>query len=160
MSRGGSAPRWVALAWARATAVVVGQIAVLLVFLWSVAHTGNGALPEYLAWLPLLAFTGLLLMAARRHYRRSEGENPAWAGYVLVAAAPFTAFGGECAVETTFPTGARLVRSGVRLGVELGGGDCHTYLNGALLVLGYAMLGIGLLVSDGGVGRLGGRLVN
>jgi hypothetical protein len=160
MSRRGWSPvRRAALAWLRATAVVLGQVTVLVLSLWLVATARTTAVPEFVAWLPLLAFTVGLLAAARNQYRRSSGGNPAWAGYLLVAAAPFTAFGGGCAVEATFPTGARLIRSGVLLGIELGGG-CHTYLNGALLVLGYALLAVGLLAGEWNLSQVGRMLAD
>ncbi|MEF8800717.1 MAG: hypothetical protein V5A38_07460 [Halolamina sp.] len=152
--------RRVVLAWTRATAVVAGQLGVLVASLWLFAHTQRSELPLFVAWLPLLAFAGLLLVAARTKYRRAGRENPAWVGYLLVAAAPFTAFGGGCAVDGALPLGARLLRSGVRIGVELGDGACHTYLNGALLVLGYAMLGVGLHLDDRGLGWFAERLVD
>lgn len=155
-----SSVRRVVVAWARATAVVAAQIAVLAAFLWLVARTTAGTLPNVVAWLPLVGFAGLLLVAARGQYRRSGGENPAWVGYLLVAAAPFTAFGGGCTVEGQLPPGVRLLRSGVRVGVEFGDGACHTYLNGALLVLGYLFLAVGLLLDEKGLGRFSYRLAD
>lgn len=155
-----SSVRRVLVAWARATAVVAGQITVLAAFLWLYARTTAGMLPNVIAWLPLVGFAGLLLIAALGQYRQSDGENPAWVGYLLVAAAPFTAFGGGCSVDGGLPPSVRLLRSGVRVGVELGNGACHTYLNGALLVLGYAMLAIGLLLDDQGLGRFSYRLAD
>lgn len=150
--------RQVLAAWARATAILAGQIVVLALYLLLFARTVSGAIPVVIAWLPLFVFAGLLLVAARGQYRHSGGENPAWMGYVLVAAAPFTAFGGACTSDGAISAGARLIQSGVRIGVELGNGACQTYLNGALLVLGYALLAVGLLFDDRGSGRFGERL--
>jgi hypothetical protein len=147
------------VAWTRATAVVAGLLGVVVACLWLFAHTRHSELPILVAWLPLLAYTGLLLVAARKKYRRAGTENPAWVGYLLVAAAPFTAYGGGCSVAGPLSPAAHLLRSGVRIGVELGEGACLTYLNGALLVLGYAMLAVGLLLDDRGMGWFTERMV-
>lgn len=155
----GTAARKVVLAWLRATVVVAGQLVVLVAFLWLFARTATDGIPGTVAWLPVVGFAGWLLVAAREQYRRAGRENPAWIGYLLVAAAPFTAFGGGCAVDGPLPPGPRLLRSGVRIGVELGDGACYTYLNGALLVLGYALLAVGLLLDERGLGRFGERLL-
>lgn len=155
----GAAARTVVLVWLRATAVVAGQIAVLAAFLWLSALTSTEGVAGGIAWLPLLGFAGWLLVAAREQYRGTGRENPTWMGYLLVAAAPFTAFGGGCAVDGSLPSGARLLQSGVRIGVELGDGACHTYLNGALLVLGYALLAVGLLLDGRGFGRFADRFL-
>lgn len=133
----GAAARTVVLVWLRATAVVAGQIAVLTAFLWLSALTSTGGIAGVVTWLSLLGFAGWLFVAARGQYRRSGRENPTWMGYLLVAAAPFTAFGGGCAVD----------------------GACHAYLNGALLVLGYALLAVGLLLDERGFGRVTDRLL-
>lgn len=155
----GQLARQILVAWARATAVIVGQLVVVALFLLLFGQTVSGSIPVGVAWLPLFGFAGLLLIAARGQYHRTGGENPAWIGYMLIAVAPFTAFGGTCTPDGAFPAGARLIQSGVRIGVELGNGTCHTYLNGALLVLGYALLAVGLLLDDRGLGRFGERLL-
>jgi hypothetical protein len=94
-------------------------------------------------WAPLWAFSlGLLWLAVVFHRDSSTGLE--WFGPLLVAAAPFTAFGGGCSGLGSASV-LNLHRSGVRIAVESGG--CSTYLNGAVLVLGAALLALGLWIS-------------
>ena len=126
-----------------AVAIVATQLGVVVLSLRLFSHTANGGEPERMLWAPVWAFSlALLWLAMVLHRDSSTGLE--WFGPLLVAAAPFTAFGGGCSGLGSASV-LDLHRSGVRIAVESGG--CSTYLNGAVLVLGAALLALGLWVS-------------
>jgi hypothetical protein len=130
-----------------ATVVVVGQVLTVLLFLQLLptGQSDEGLAP--IAWVPLLAYTGALLWLASGLSRRVSTVAYSKFGMILIAVAPFTAFGGGCGTAEALSTGVGLFRSGVRLGVDAG--SCVAYLNGVLVVLGYGLLTAGLWVQIG-----------
>ena len=145
MSRGTRLSVLAAVALAGATAVVAAELAALALSVRLTAAAVDGWLPASASVLPVIVIAavavGLTVVVARRADR---GAEPTATGAVLIAAAPVTAFGGGCG-----PAGApaALFRSGVRIGVAADG--CVTFLNGALLVLGYGLLAAGLWIAVG-----------
>jgi hypothetical protein len=123
-----------------AAAVVGAQAGVALFSLWLFSRSLDGSLPDVVVWGPLLAFSlGLVWLAAV--FRQDASTGLEWLGPLLVAAAPFTAFGGGCHGSASVSSLA-LRLSGVRIAIDSGG--CSTYLNGALLVVGATLLAVGL----------------
>ncbi|WP_435116958.1 hypothetical protein [Halolamina sp. C58] len=140
MSRGKRLSGLAALALAGATAVVLAELAALALSVRLAAAAVDGWLPASASTLPVVAVAaaaGGLTVVVARHADR--GVKSTAAGAVLIAAAPVTAFGGGCGFVGD---GVSLFRSGVRLGVAVP--PCVTFLNGALLVLGYGLLAAGL----------------
>ncbi|WP_053947474.1 hypothetical protein [Halolamina sediminis] len=137
MSRSTGLPTRVTLAFVGATAVVAAELAAIAL---SVGLSAAAVGPDSASPLPVaavsLAAVGLVLAVRRR---AGEKASLAVSGVVLVVAAPVTAFGGGCGLADR---GVGVFRSGVRIGVTVG--DCVTFSNGALLVLGYALLSAGL----------------
>lgn len=123
-----------------ATAVVSAELAGLVLSTRLSVATADGALPASVPPVPVLAVSvaavGLFVAI---HRQTDEGTRLTGSGVALIVAAPVTAFGGGCGFVAD---GTALFRSGVRLGVAVG--PCVTYLNGALLVLGYGLLAAGL----------------
>lgn len=126
-------------------AVVAAQLVAALLSLRLVSLSVSGVLPDSVLWAPLWGFSlALVWLAVVFHRDSSTGLE--WFGPLLVAAAPFTAFGGGCrGLEGASEFGLR--QSGVRIAVESWG--CATYLNGAVLVVGTALLAGGLWASIG-----------
>lgn len=140
MSREKTVPARLVLALAGATAIVAAEFAALALSVRLSAATLDGLVPTSVPSIPVVTVSLVVLGFAIGVRRRVEGGAPlAVSGVVLVVASPVTAFGGGCGVADG---GAPLFRSGVRIGVAAG--DCVTYLNGALVVLGYGLLSVGL----------------
>ena len=131
-----------AVALVGATAIVAAELAgVALSTRLSVA-TADDALPASVPPVPILAVSAAavgMVVVVRRH--AGESRRLTGTGVALIVAAPVTAFGGGCGFGGD---GVGLFRSGVRLGVAVG--PCVTFLNGALLVLGYGLLAAGLWI--------------
>ena len=134
-----------------ATAVVVAELAAIALSVGLAAAAADGAVPSSVSALPLVAVSLAAVGVAVGVRRRADDTaSLAVSGVALIVAAPVTAFGGGCGVAGG---GVSVFRSGVRIGV--GVGDCVTFSNGALLVLGYALLSAGLWLAadDLPVGR-------
>lgn len=145
LRRGSPTARRAGVAVGGAAAVVAVQLGVVLLSLRLSARAVDGELPEAVVWLPLWAFSlGLVWLAMV--FQRDASTRLEWFGPLLVAAAPFTAFGGGCGTLVGTPAVA-LHWSGVRLAV--GSGGCSTHLNGVVLGVGAALLALGLWVSLG-----------
>lgn len=129
------------LAIGGAAAVAAAQVAIALGSLALFSAAGGGTLSYRLTWLPLMAFS-LVLVTSAVALRRRRAPTVGWVGPVLVATAPFTAFGGGCLTLASARSGVTLRLSGVRIVVGTGG--CATYLNGAVLVVGAGLVGISL----------------
>lgn len=123
-----------------ATAVVGAELAALVLSVRLTAAAVDGWVPASASPVPVagvaVAATGLTVAVRQRG---ADGTTLVASGVALIVAAPFTAFGGGCGVRGD---GVFLFRSGVRIGVAVA--ECVTFLNGALLVLGYALLAAGL----------------
>ncbi|MBP1985656.1 hypothetical protein [Halolamina salifodinae] len=123
-----------------ATAVVSAELAGLALSTRLSVATADGALPGSVPPVPVLAVSVAAIgtvVAVHRH--TSEGKRLTGSGAALIVIAPVTAFGGGCGFAGG---GVTMFRSGVRLAVAVG--ECVTFFNGALLVLGYALLAAGL----------------
>jgi len=156
----------------RATAVgcvlvllLVIQFAVLYLFLYLFRLVTYRNLPGAVPWLLLGGFTVLLVgLAARALWRGGPSGLLLGAGILLLAAAPFTVFGGGC--EVAGGTGLlgpipNLVWRGIGLGIETADGACDAYLNAVLVGLGYAAMAGGLWLdpaTDAAIGRAIGVL--
>lgn len=141
----------------RATAIgcllfllLVAQFAMLYLFLYLFQLAMFRGLDGVVPWVVQGGFTGLLVGGAIAAIRR---EKPAGlllgAGLLLLAAAPFTAFGGGCEVTAntnTFRPLPHFVWRGVGIGFETPNEACSTYLNGILLGVGYVLIARGLWV--------------
>lgn len=130
----------VTLALVGATAFVAAELAALALSVGLSAAAVRGTVPGAAPPLPVVAVSLVavgLVFAVRR--RAGEKASLAVSGVVLIVAAPFTAFGGGCGLADR---GVTMFRSGVRIGVAVG--DCVTFSNGALLVMGYGLLSAGL----------------
>jgi len=132
------AVRRAGVAFLGATAAVVGQVITVMLFLQLTPTTQSSEMSASVAWVPLLAYTAALLWVAVGFYRRGTIPASSRLGSLLIAAAPFTAFGGGCGTADALSNGVGVFRAGVRLGVDTGA--CVAYLNGVLLVLGYGLL--------------------
>lgn len=123
-----------------ATAVVSAELAGLALSTRLSVATADGALPASVPPVPVVAVSvaavGMVVVIQRQ---TGEGKRLTGTGVALIVLAPVTAFGGGCRFVAD---GVALFRSGVRLGIAVG--PCVTYLNGALLVLGYGLLAAGL----------------
>ena len=140
VSRPKAVPARLVLAIAGATAIVAAEFAALALSVRLSGAAVDGALPASVPSIPVVTVSVVamgLAVGLRRHV--DDGAPLALSGVVLVVAAPVTAFGGGCGVAGG---SAPLFRSGVRIGIAVG--DCVTYLNGALVVLGYGLLSVGL----------------
>jgi len=146
LQRGPPAIRRAGLALVGTTVVVVGQMVAVAVSLSLTPATQSRGMSVLLAWVPLLAYTGALLWVTFVFQRESMPRNSR-VGSLLLAAVPFTAFGGGCHTEAAVSTGVGLFRSGVRLGVDTGA--CLAYLNWVVMVLGAGLLTVGLWVQLG-----------
>ena len=138
-------PARVSVAFAGATAVAAAELGALALSVRLSAAAVHGAVPAPVSSLPVATVTVAAVGFAVAVHRRADDDAPfAISGVALIVAAPVTAFGGGCRFAGH---GVAVFRSGVRIGV--GFGDCVSYLNGALLVLGYVLLSAGLwLVAD------------
>ncbi|NHX35553.1 MULTISPECIES: hypothetical protein [Halolamina] len=143
MFRSGRLPARIGVALAGATVIVVAELLALSLSVRLTAAGVDGAVPA--SSLPVVAVSVAATGLAVAVWRRTEGGATfAVSGVALIVAAPITAFGGGCGVRTGNPG---VFRSGVRIGIAADG--CVTFINGALLVLGYALLSAGLwLVAD------------
>lgn len=131
-----------------ATVVVAAELAALVLSTRLSVATVEGAVPASVPAVPVLGVSAAAVgLALAVHSRLGEGARLTGSGAALVVAAPVTAFGGGCAHVSE---GVALFRSGVRIGVAVG--PCVTYLNGALLVLGYGLLAAGLWLAVEGIG--------
>ncbi len=140
MSREKAVPARLVLAFAGATAVVAAEFAALALSVRLSGGTVEGVVPASVPHIPIVVVSAVALGFAVGVRRRTDDGAPlAVSGVLLVVASPMAAFGGGCGVVGG---GAPLFRSGVRIGVAVGG--CVTYLNGALVVLGYGLLSVGL----------------
>jgi hypothetical protein len=140
VSRSKTVPTRLALALAGATAVVAAEFAALALSTRLSAAALAGVVPASVPSIPVVAVSvGALGFVVGVRRRVDDGAPLALSGAVLVVAAPVTAFGGGCGVAGG---SAPLFRSGVRIGIAVG--NCVTYLNGALVVLGYGLLSVGL----------------
>ena len=128
------------LAVGGAAAVAAAQVAIAMGSLAVFSQAGSGTLSYRLTWLPLMVFSFALVISAVALRRRAPTVG--WVGPLLVATAPFTAFGGGCLTLTSAGSGVTLRLSGVRIVVGTGG--CATYLNGAVLVVGAGLVGVAL----------------
>lgn len=136
-------PARAALALAGATAVVAAELLAVSASVRLAASGVDGAGP--VSSLPVVAVSVGTTALAVAMWRQTDGGTPftVW-GMVLILAAPVTAFGGDCGAGVGDP---EIFRSGVRIGIAADG--CVTFLNGALLVVGYGLLAAGLwLVVD------------
>lgn len=136
-------PARAALALAGATAVVTAELLAVSTSVRLAAAGVDGAGP--VSSLPVVVVSLGTTALAAAVWRQTEGGAPfaVW-GMVLILAAPVTAFGGGC---DRMGGALEVFRSGVRIGIAADG--CVTFLNGALLVVGYALLAAGLwLVVD------------
>ncbi|GAB7095597.1 hypothetical protein JCM30237_27510 [Halolamina litorea] len=120
--------------------VVGAELAALTLSTRLSVATLEGTIPTTLSALPVVAVSAAavgLVVGVRRH--EADGVWFVGSGVGLIVAAPVTAFGGGCAFVHE---GVGLFRSGVRIGIAVE--QCVTFLNGALLVLGYGLLVGGL----------------
>lgn len=136
-------PPRVAVALVGATVVVAAELLALSLSVRLAAAGVDDSVAS--ASLPVVAVSVAAAGLAVAVWRRTDGHATfAVSGVALIVAAPVTAFGGGCGATTG---GHTMFRSGVRIGIAADG--CVTFLNGALLVLGYALLSAGLwLVAD------------
>ena len=133
----------VAVALVSATVVVAAELLALSASVRLAAAGVDGAVAT--SRLPVVVVSLAASWLAVVLWRRTgRGAGFAVSGVALIVAAPATAFGGGCGLV---PDGLGMFRSGVRIGIAAD--SCVTFLNGALLVVGYALLAAGLwLVVD------------
>jgi len=131
-------PARAAVALVGATAVVAAELLALSLSVRLAATGVDGGPPA--SSLPVVVVSVAAAGGAVAVRRRTDGSATfVVSGVALILAAPVTAFGGGCGVGAD---PSELFRSGVRVGIAAGG--CVTFLNGALLVLGYGLLSAGL----------------
>lgn len=128
------------LALLGATTVVVAELAALALSVRLSVAAVEGVVPTTVAAVPVIAVsvaTGGVVIVVKQ--RAVHGARLTAVGAALIVAAPVTAFGGGCHITGS---GLTMVHSGVRIGIAVG--QCVTFSNGALLVLGYGLLAGGL----------------
>jgi hypothetical protein len=127
--------------------LLVLQFVVLYLFLYLFQLVTYRGVPGMVPWLLLGGFTVLLVGLAAGALRRGGPSGLlVGTGLLLVAAAPFAAFGGGCEVAGgagLLGSLPHLVWRGVGVGIETANGACDAYLNALLLGVGYAFLAAG-----------------